>query len=124
MSDLPSFHYFQVVCPISQYVLTLAAYCSRRGLAVIMNMDYPLLQSLFGCLHRKTTFPLTPIRRIGNISSPAAECKAQTYIACLECGKELPYDWDKMRRIKIAYHTRSFLAFRRLAAQLRLTSAS
>ncbi len=22
-----------------------------------------------------------------------------TYIACLDSGKELPYDWDKMRRV-------------------------
>jgi hypothetical protein len=89
-----------------------------------MDMHNPLLPALFGCLHRKTTFPQTPIRRIRNASSSVTEAKAQTYIACLDCGKELPYDWDKMQRIRVTYLTSSILAFRRLATQLRLTSAS
>ena len=89
-----------------------------------MGMHNPLLQALFGCLHSKTTFPLTPIRRGRNASLPVTESTAQTYIACLECGKELPYDWEKMQRIKTAPLTRSILVFRRLATQLRLRSAA
>ncbi len=42
------------------------------------------LANLFcGCSHGKTTFPIT--------------LQASTYIACLECGKHLPYDWSRMR---------------------------
>ena len=62
-----------------------------------MDMHNPLLQALFGCLHRKTTFPLTPIRRGRSAFSPATESKAQTYIACLDCGKEFGYNWAEMR---------------------------
>jgi hypothetical protein len=85
-----------------------------------MYMTNSLLQALFGCLHSNTTFPLTPIRRGRNASSPVA----QTYIACLECGKELPYDWEKMQRVKTVRVARPILAFRRLATQLRLRSAA
>jgi hypothetical protein len=89
-----------------------------------MSMHYSLLQALFGCLHSKTTFPLTPIRRGRNASSLALESPVQTYIACLECGKELPYDWEKMQRVKTAHFSRSIIVFRRLATQLRLRSVS
>ena len=88
-----------------------------------MSMDNSLFQALFGCQHRKTTFPLTPIR-LARKGSPVSESKAQTYIACLECGKELTYDWDKMQRVRTNRLPSSILAFRRLASQLRLTSAS
>ena len=44
-----------------------------------------LLNSLFGCSHRRTTFPLTQSR------------KRETYVACLDCGKEFSYDWKEMR---------------------------
>jgi hypothetical protein len=87
-----------------------------------MDMHNSLLQALFGCLHRKTTFPLTPIRRSKNASLP--ESRSQTYIACLECGKELPYDWENMQRVKTARLARPIVVFRRLATQLRLRSAS
>ncbi len=40
---------------------------------------------LFDCSHRKTTFPQTPVRNGG------------AYVACLECGKEFPYNWQEMR---------------------------
>jgi hypothetical protein len=44
-----------------------------------------ILEILFGCAHRTTTFPLTPKR------------KRDTYVACLDCGKEFRYDWTAMR---------------------------
>ena len=46
----------------------------------------------FGCQHRRTTFPLTPKRRNG---APASQF--ETYVACLDCGEELAYNWDEMR---------------------------
>ena len=49
-----------------------------------------LLNTLFGCSHRKTTFPLTT-RRKGN-----ARC-AETYVVCLNCGTEFAYDWQTMK---------------------------
>ncbi len=47
-------------------------------------------EGLFGCSHKHTTFPMTPVR--------ATTMKArQTYVACLDCGRELPYNWEEMR---------------------------
>lgn len=89
-----------------------------------MGMHNSLLQALFGCQHGNTTFPLTPIRRSRNTSALTLESPAQTYIACLDCGQELPYDWEKMQRVKTARLSRSISTFRRLATQRRLRSVS
>lgn len=51
-----------------------------------------LLNSLFGCSHRKTTFPLTP-----KPSAGAGSGRGGTYIVCLDCGREFDYDWREMR---------------------------
>ena len=50
---------------------------------------------LFDCFHRKTSFPIT--RRNGS----GSHVVANTYVVCLECGKELPYSWDEMRIVKL-----------------------
>ena len=58
------------------------------------------LRGLFpGCSHRSTTFPLTPIR---NARGLFASCPmgSRTYVVCLECGKEFPYNWSEMRITK------------------------
>ena len=49
---------------------------------------------LFGCSHRKTTFPQT--RRSRGIPTPNA-VRTGTYVACLDCGKEFAYNWGEMR---------------------------
>lgn len=43
---------------------------------------------LLGCAHRHRTFPRTA-KEPGTAST--------TYVVCLDCGKKLPYDWQKMR---------------------------
>jgi hypothetical protein len=50
-----------------------------------------VLNTMLLCRHRRTTFPVTPGR--------AAATLPRTYIACLDCGSELPYDWNQMRVI-------------------------
>ena len=55
-----------------------------------------LLNTVFGCSHRKTSFPLTPVRKNGGFQAPGAT-RIGTYVTCLECGKELAYNWDEMR---------------------------
>ena len=50
-----------------------------------------LFNVFFGCSHRRTTFPLTPVRTSGG--GPA-----QTYVVCLNCGKQFTYDWRTMQR--------------------------
>jgi hypothetical protein len=52
-----------------------------------------LLNALFGCSHKRTTFPITPSRR----SSMYGETRRGTYVACLDCGKEFDYSWKDMR---------------------------
>jgi hypothetical protein len=47
-----------------------------------------LLGMLFGCSHKRTTFPLTPTRK---------SKRSGTYIVCLKCGKEFAYNWKEMR---------------------------
>jgi hypothetical protein len=48
-----------------------------------------VLDSIFGCSHRRTTFPITPKR-------PSVWPGA--YVSCLDCGKEFAYNWTEMRR--------------------------
>jgi hypothetical protein len=52
-----------------------------------------LIGSLFGCSHKRTTFPLTP----GRNASASGTTRTGTYIACLDCGKEFAYDWKTMQ---------------------------
>jgi len=53
-----------------------------------------LLNVVFGCAHRRTTFPLTPARKAG---FAAVNQRHATYVVCLDCGKEFGYDWSEMR---------------------------
>ncbi len=52
-----------------------------------------LFESLFGCGHSHYSFPIT-IKR-GRRS--AAALVTGTYVVCLDCGKELAYDWKQMK---------------------------
>lgn len=52
-----------------------------------------MLNTLFGCSHQRTTFPLTPGRKNMAPSAP----RLNTYVVCLDCGKEFAYDWEEMR---------------------------
>jgi hypothetical protein len=53
-----------------------------------------LLDVLFGCKHSNYTFPIT-IRPRPRRNSAAS--LTGTYVACLDCGRELPYDWEDMK---------------------------
>lgn len=50
--------------------------------------------ALFGCWHSHYSFPITV--RAGSRRA-AASSRTGTYVVCLDCGKELPYDWSEMR---------------------------
>ena len=39
---------------------------------------------------------MTPMRKNGGFGANAL-VRNGTYVVCLDCGKELPYDWDEMR---------------------------
>lgn len=47
----------------------------------------------FGCFHSKTTFPMT----VTTWSPHNGEAHQRTYVACLHCGEELTYNWQKMK---------------------------
>jgi hypothetical protein len=54
-----------------------------------------LLDGVFGCWHSHYSFPITvrPGLRRG------ASTVTGTYVVCLDCGKEMPYDWKHMKVI-------------------------
>jgi hypothetical protein len=58
-----------------------------------VKMINSLLNALFGCSHKRTTFPITPSRR----SRLSGDSRRGTYVACLDCGKEFDYSWKEMR---------------------------
>ncbi len=59
------------------------------------------VDALFGCWHRNYSFPRT-IRQ--GPRSPAASVTG-TYVVCLDCGKELPYDWKSMKVMSMPQET-------------------
>lgn len=49
-----------------------------------------VLRVILRCSHPNITRPITPLDRSG-----AARCG--TYVVCLDCGTQMPYDWERMR---------------------------
>lgn len=64
-----------------------------------------LFDAFFGCWHNHYSFPITV--RAGARRSSAASLTG-TYVVCLDCGKELPYDWKEMRLIDSASEARQY----------------
>ena len=56
-----------------------------------------LMETIFGCWHSHYSFPMTV--RAGSRRNQAA-ARLGTYVVCLDCGKELAYDWQQMRVTK------------------------
>ena len=56
-----------------------------------------LLDALFGCPHKKLSFPIT-VR--GSRRRMKAASITGTYVVCLDCGHEFPYDWNEMKVIR------------------------
>jgi hypothetical protein len=53
-----------------------------------------VVEMFFGCWHKNYSFPITA--RAGKRRTGAA-IPTGTYVVCLDCGKEFPYDWSEMR---------------------------
>jgi hypothetical protein len=49
-----------------------------------------VLNLLFRCPHKRITRPITPVSKTG-------VRKGDTYVVCLECGKQFIYDLNEMR---------------------------
>jgi hypothetical protein len=57
-----------------------------------------LFDAVFGCHHGHYSFPITVRHSSIKTDVPAASLTG-TYVACLDCGRELPYDWRQMKVI-------------------------
>jgi hypothetical protein len=66
-----------------------------------------LYDAFFGCRHSRYSFPVT-VRHARR--RPQAAALTGTYVACLDCGKEFPYDWQEMKVITSPKHYRQHLA--------------
>lgn len=58
-----------------------------------------LVDLLFGCWHRNYSFPITA--KGGARPRPEAAQQTGTYVVCLDCGKEFPYDWKEMKVLAV-----------------------
>jgi hypothetical protein len=54
-----------------------------------------LLNLLVFCSHQQTSFPQKAVRDV--YGRPLAIRPAEAHVTCLECGKEFPYSWERMR---------------------------
>ena len=77
-----------------------------------------IFETLFGCSHRTTTFPLTP-RKIAGRSATSNGNRHGAYVVCLACGKEFSYDWNAMRIGKLVDDRTTDLEVRAGAAAVR-----
>jgi DNA-directed RNA polymerase subunit RPC12/RpoP len=57
-----------------------------------------LLNLLFRCSHRRLTRPVAPITKAG-------QPRSQSYVVCLDCGKQFEYDLSQMRMGKAIDHS-------------------
>jgi hypothetical protein len=58
------------------------------------HMISKLFDTFFGCCHNHYSFPITVRSRARR---NAAASLTGTYVVCLDCGKEFPYDWQEMK---------------------------
>lgn len=58
------------------------------------------VDAFFGCWHNHYSFPITIRAGTRKGSRPsAASSLTGMYVVCLDCGRELPYDWKQMKVI-------------------------
>jgi hypothetical protein len=66
-----------------------------------------VINMIFGCRHSRYSFPVT-VR--GAKPRPQAGALTGTYVACLDCGTEFPYDWQEMKVITSTAERREYQA--------------
>ena len=64
-----------------------------------------LVDLIFGCWHKNYSFPITA----RGARRTAAAAETGTYVVCLDCGKEFPYDWKEMKVISSRSEQRHYL---------------
>jgi hypothetical protein len=73
----------------------------------VFSMMTKLIDVFFGCRHSRYSFPVTPR---GTKPRPQAGTLTGTYVACLDCGREFPYDWQEMKVITSSAERREYVA--------------
>ncbi len=66
-----------------------------------------IIDAFFGCKHSHDSFPIS-VRPVARRSSAAK--LTGTYVACLDCGREFPYDWQEMKVIDSPAEQRNYTA--------------
>lgn len=66
-----------------------------------------LIDVFFGCRHPRYSFPVT-VRGVAR--RPQAAALTGMYVACLDCGKEFPYDWQEMKVISSPAERREYVS--------------
>jgi len=66
-----------------------------------------LFSKFFGCWHNRYSFPISV--RHGARRTGAASLTG-TYVVCLDCGKEFPYDWQEMKVVDAATQNKGRVA--------------
>jgi predicted transcriptional regulator len=51
-----------------------------------------LFDMVFGCWHKRCSFPITVRGKLLRTNVTASV--TGTYVVCLDCGREFPYDWS------------------------------
>src|SRR5579863_2109008 len=57
-----------------------------------------VINLVFRCPHHRITRPITPVRKVG-------ESPGETYVVCLDCGKQFLYDLEQMHIGKPVHHS-------------------
>ena len=56
-----------------------------------------LFDMVFGCWHKRCSFAITVRGKLRR--DTAAASVTGTYVVCLDCGREFPYDWSQMKML-------------------------
>ena len=56
-----------------------------------------LFDMVFCCWHKRCSFPITMRGKLRRTNVAASV--TGTYVVCLDCGREFPYDWAQMKMV-------------------------
>ena len=65
--------------------------------AFVEKGSMSLFDLVVGCWHKNCRFPITVRGKLRR--NMAAAYVTGTYVVCLDCGREFPYDWVQMKLV-------------------------
>ena len=69
----------------------------RQWIAASIDGVYESVRVVFGCWHKRCSFLISVRGKLRR--SIAAAAVTGTYVVCLDCGREFPYDWSQMKML-------------------------